>query len=196
MKKSEIRKEIKVILKNGTSKIGVYESLRQRDDIPDVELRKLLASIPDANIDKIDKVLHKIICVFWVLFALIEIGNVIDGLISINLKLLISFIVTVYITVQIWRFNGDLYLPAIVWLGLSVINALREFYSIDPYDPDYELYQIMTYVYISVVIIVIALMIIVRKNVFGYYKWFKPEMNFKNEIMFENYKTTLNNDPS
>src|SRR5690606_24827484 len=175
MKKSKIRKEVKGILKNGTSKTEIYELLRQRENIPDEELRKLLASIPDTNTDKIDKILHKIICVFWALFALIEISNVIDGLISLDLKLLISFIVTVYITVQIWRFNGNLYLPAIVWLGLSIINVLREFYSIDPYNPDHELYQILIYVYITVVMIAIALMLIVRKNVFGYYKWFKPE---------------------
>lgn len=101
---------------------------------------------------------------------------------------MISFVATVYITVQIWKFNGNLYLPAIVWLAFSVINALKEFYSISTYDINYDFFQISTFVYITIVIVAAALMLIVRKNVFGYYKWFKPELNYKNEIMFENYK--------
>jgi hypothetical protein len=192
MNKSEIRKEIKEILNKGKSKSETYNQFKQRENISDEELRKVLASIPDTDTENIYKVLHKVISVFWVMFTIIELGSVIEGLISVDLKLLISFAITVYITVQIWKFNGNLYLPAIVWLGLSVINALKEFYSIDPNDLDYELLQMLTYVYITITVVIGALMVIVRKNVFGYYKWFKPEMNYRNEIMFENYKTTPN----
>ncbi|WP_222931428.1 hypothetical protein, partial [Xanthovirga aplysinae] len=54
-----------------------------------------------------------------------------------------------------------------------------------PNEPDYKIISNISYGYITILLITIFLMDIVRKNVFSYYKWFKPSTNENGIINFQ-----------
>ncbi len=181
--KKNLKREILENLKNGKSKTEIYEELSPTAD--DKELRRILASRPSPNTNKRLRIIHKLVCWIWIFIFLVEILGLFDLFVNFDIKVLASFVITAYLLVQLWKFNGDVLLPSIIWLALGIFNNVRELTNIPKDDVDYDAIVIFSWSYTLVVIVVIGLTYLVRKKVFSYYDWFKPAIDDLNQIVFQ-----------
>lgn len=184
MNEKELKKEILMHLKTGKTKNEIYEKYCLKSD--DQMLRKILASRPSPNIKNGNKIIHKIICSIWILIFIMELLGLIDLVNGLDIRVIFSLAVTTYILIQLLRFNGNAFLPSMVWLIYGIINSVKEINTLSMHDIDYDAIVIATCIYILVALITIGLTSIVRKNVFGHYQWFKPKLDNTNKIIFQN----------
>lgn len=184
MTEQEIKSEITEKLNQGTSKSILYNEFK--DKIKDESLRKILASRPSYDLKQKFKKPHLILSIIWGFFILLELIGILDLIVSFDIKYFISLILSIYITINIWKFDGRFFLPGIIWFVLTIFNSFNELNSIYEYDSDYRFIIIFSFVYSLILIVGIYLMYSIRKNVFSYYKWFQPNLNLDDEIQFEN----------
>ena len=171
-------------LREGLSKSEVYQKFSE--EMYDDELRKTLARRPSTSLSPKFKILHKVVCWFWTVIVLIECLSLVDFILGeFDIIVLLSLVVSIYIVIQLWRFDGYFYLPGIVWLIWGIFNTLSDLRSFPMNDPDYRLFMFIGLGYMVFLLLTIGLMYIVRKNVFGYYHWFQPAKNENGDILFE-----------
>lgn len=170
-------------LKKGKSKTEIYEEFSPTS--VDKELRRILASRPSQNTGKSQRIIHKVICWIWILIFIAELLGLFDLFVNFDIKVLASFAITTYLLIQLWKFNGDVFLPSIIWLIWGMFNNLQELINLPKDDIDYDAIIIISWSYMLIMIVAIGLTYLVRKNVFSYYNWFKPAIDNKNQIVFQ-----------
>tara|TARA_R110001592_G_scaffold101439_1_gene287096 strand:- start:89 stop:643 length:555 start_codon:yes stop_codon:yes gene_type:complete len=183
MTEQEIKSEITEKLNQGTAKSILYNQFK--DKINDESLRKILASRPSYELKLKFKKAHLILSIIWGLFILLELSGILDLIVSFDIKFFISLILSIYITINIWKFDGRFFLPGIIWFVFTILNLYRELDNMYEYDSDYGFVLIITLVYSLILVVGIYLMYNIRKNVFSYYNWFQPILNQDDEIQFE-----------
>jgi len=183
MKNKHIKSVIRKSLKSGKSKNEVYEEYSQSMD--DDHLRRVLASIPSPDTKKTFILIHSIICWIWVLFFITELLGSFGIFINFDLKVLITLVATTYLLIEVWKFNGDAYLPGIIWMIFGVFNTFKDMGTVEKDDVDYDALIMLSWIYIALFLTNICLMLIVRKNVFGYYNWFKPSFDEEKKMKFQ-----------
>ena len=170
-------------LKKKRSKDEVYQELRV--DWDDDTLRKILASRPSPSLSISQKIMHKFVCFVWVLLFLFDLIGLTDLYIQFDIKLLISFGVTTYLLVQIWRFHGDVFLPSVFWLCIGIYSNIIELAHFSPADPDYDGVVAVTLVLLFLMALTALLTYLLYRKVFGHFHWFRPKRNGWNQIIFE-----------
>ncbi len=183
MTEKEIKTEVTKKLNQGASKSVVYNEYK--GEINDESLRKILASRPSKELKLTFKKTHLVLSIIWGFFILLELIGVLDLIANFDLAFFFSLVISIYITINIWNFDGRFFLPGIVWFGFTIINSLRELSSIIQYEPDNDLILLFALTYSLILVLGIYLMYTIRKNVFNYYNWFQPIINSDKEILFE-----------
>lgn len=183
MTEQEIKSAIIEEINQGTSKSILYNQFK--DEIKDETLRKILASRPSYQLKLKFKKMHLILSIIWGLFILLELIGILGLIISFDIKILITLFVSIYITINIWKFDGRFFLPGIIWFVISIFNSFGELNSVYVDDSDYGTILIIAFVYSLILVVGIYLMYNIRKNVFSYYNWFQPIINQDDEILFE-----------
>jgi hypothetical protein len=183
MNEKTLKSEIHRGLKNGKSKSELYEEYSHTMD--DNLLRRILASRPSHEVKNKFRLLHKTICWIWISIFALELLGSFEPLLNFDIKVLISLAISAYLLIQLWKFNGEIYLPAIFWLILGIFNGVKEQIHLPKDDLDYAAMMIFSWSYILLLLTTISLMLIVRKNVFGYYNLFKPAYDQNNKIVFQ-----------
>lgn len=183
MTEKQLKTEITRRIRQGSAKSDLYKEFKEAID--DNVLRKILASRPSFELGKKFKPIHMIVCVIWVLFLALELLGSLDLISNFEIKYIISLAVSIFLTIQICNFNGHFLLPGIIWLIWSIISSFLDLYYYYEFDPDFVLIGNITIGYVIILVLAIYLMQYIRKNVFSYYKWFKPDVNHKDELLFE-----------
>ena len=183
MTEKEIRSEIIEKIKHGTSKSDLHD--QYKDVINDKTLRGILASRPSYKLLQKYKKVHLYLSIIWGLFILLELSGIFDLMVDFDVKFFISLILSIYITLNIWNFNGRFFLPGIIWFGFSIMRLFTELDSFYQYDSDYAMVLIILIVYSIILGVGIYLMYYIRKNVFSYINWFQPILNQEGKIQFE-----------
>ncbi|WP_029036681.1 hypothetical protein [Salinimicrobium xinjiangense] len=183
MKDKHIKSEIHEKLNQGISKADLYDQFK--NIIDDQSLKKILASRPSYELRLKFKRTHLILSIIWIFFILIELLGAFDLIVSFDLRFFISLIVSFYIAINIWKFDGRFFLPGIIWFAMTIFGSFRELTSVYQYDPDYDIFLVITAIYSSILLGGIILMYYIRKIVFSHFKWFQPEMDENDEIQFE-----------
>jgi hypothetical protein len=187
MTEKEIESKITEKLNQGISKSILYNQFK--GEIKDASLRKILASRPSYESKLKFKKMHLILSIIWLLFILLELIGILDLIASFDIKFFISLILSMYITINIWKFDGRFFLPGIIWFVLTIFNSFSELNAMYQYDADFNLILTFLFVYSLILVVGIYLMYNIRKNVFSYYNWFQPIINQDEEIQFENNDT-------
>lgn len=177
----QTRQQIKVGLKSGQSKQDIFASVRTDEN--ESHLRRFLSKFPDKRPQTLYKVLNVIVYVVWAFFAL---GTFVDIFETLNVKTIASFLVTIFITIELIKFNGSIYLPGIVYLiwGLIVwyVELIR---MIRTKEINEEWATEMVFIIFCMIVITIIFMAIIRKKVFGHYNWFVPYKDENGQYIFE-----------
>lgn len=181
----ELTHTINQKLNLGMSKSEIFQELKPEHE--EENLRKILATRPAPELREKYRGLHMALCGIWIVFIGLEALGLVEIIINMDLIYILTFLISILFTVQIWKFNGHYFLPGAIWLSIGIFNILKEFLGTYELDPDYELLKIVSLSISLILLTGVVLLLIIRKKVFSYYKWFKPEVNFKNEIVFENY---------
>ena len=179
----KIKSKINKRLNQGDSKSYIYDQFK--DELKDESLRKYLASRPPYDLRLKFKKMHLILSIIWGFFLLFELVGILDLIVSFDIKYFISLIISIYITINIWKFDGRFFLPGIIWFVFTIFNTFRELNSVYKYDYDYNIMLIIALVYSLILIVGIYLLYRIKKNVFSYFKWFQPILNRDNEVQFE-----------
>ncbi len=179
----DIKSEITEKLNQGTSKPDLYDQFKDRVDSK--SLKRFLASRPSYELKLKFKKMHLFLSIIWGLFILLELIGTLDLIVSFDIKFFISLILSIYITINIWKFDGRFFLPGIIWFVFTIFNLFRELRSFYQYDPDSNILLFISVVYCLILVVGIYLMYYLRKNVFSYFKWFQPELDKEDEIQFE-----------
>ena len=156
-----------------------------KDQLEEKSLRAILAARPSYLLQLKYKVEHLVLSIIWGLFILVELTGIIGLFIDFDLKYLITLVLSIYIAINIWKFDGRFFLPGIIWFAFSIFNAFGELYANFIYEPDFKLLFTIMMIYSAVLVIGIYLMYQIKRNVFSYFKWFKPDLNFNDEISYE-----------
>ena len=183
MTEKDIKSEITTKLNQGISKSNLYNEFKGK--LNDESLRKIIASRPSYEQKLKFKTSHLILSIIWGFFILLELIGIVDLIVSFDFKFFISLIISIYITINIWQFDGRFFLPGIIWFILTIFNSFGELYNINRYDPDYSIILILAFAYCLILAIGIYLMYTIKKNIFSYYNWLQPILNRDNEIQFE-----------
>ena len=176
---SEINKEIRL----GKPKSSLYDQFK--DEIKDETLRKNLASRPSNELRQKHKKAHLFISLIWGFFILFELAGIYDLIVAFDFKVFISLILSIYITINIWKFDGRFLLVGIIWFSFTIIRSFNELNAIYEFDPDYHIILIFVIIYVLILAIGVYLMYYVKKNVFSYIKWFQPIIDREGNIQFE-----------
>lgn len=183
MTEQKIKSEIAKKLNQGVSKSTLYNQFK--DEINDESLRKILASRPSYDLKLKFKTSHLILSIIWAFFILVELLGLVDLTVSFDIKLLLSLGISLYITINIWKFDARFLLPGIIWFVFTIFNAFSELNSFYQYDSDYDMILMISMAYSLILAVGIYLMYTIRKNVFSYYNWFQPVLNPENEMQYE-----------
>ncbi|WP_299126214.1 hypothetical protein [uncultured Winogradskyella sp.] len=184
MTEKEIRLEITKRISQGESKSSLYEYYKT--EIKDETLRSILATRPSYEHWKKFKVAHLMLSLIWGVFILFELTGIFDLMMSFDIKLLASLLLSMYVTFNIWKFDGRFFLPGIVWFSFTIIRMFSELGAPDLVeDADLKFGYIFALIYSVILSVGIYLMYYIRKNAFSYMKWFKPIINQDGDIQFE-----------
>ena len=127
--------------------------------------------------------MHLILSVIWGVFMLLELGGIFDLAIEFNIMYFISLVVSIYITLNIWRFDGRFMIIGIIWFAFSILNSFSELILI--YEYEFDSILIFVFVYDIMLVYGIYLMYVIKKNVFNYISWFQPILNREGYKHFE-----------
>ncbi|TRZ41183.1 hypothetical protein [Robertkochia solimangrovi] len=184
MTAKEIKSEIIKDLRLGVaSKSELYN--RYKDKIEDVTLRKILAHLPSRESKLKFNNVHIAISIIWGLFLLFELTTLLDLIERFDFLSFAFLIITIYITINIWQFNGRFLLPGIFWFSVSIVNFALEFFRQIENDGDILILMALTVFYPLILSSGIYLMFYLRKNAFGYLKWSPLQLNENEHLQFE-----------
>ncbi|WP_178985685.1 hypothetical protein [Winogradskyella helgolandensis] len=183
MNEKDIRKQITKDISDGAIKSALYN--QYKDKIDDKNLRNILASRPSYELWKKFKNSHVVLSLIWGFYLLFELIGIFELMIEFNVIQLISILLSIYITLSIWKFDGRFFLPGIVWFSVTIIRSFSELNSVFNSDIDYKAAFIFVVIYGSILALGIYLMVYIRKRVFYYMKWFKPILNDDGDIQYE-----------
>jgi hypothetical protein len=189
MNQNSIKSEIIKGLKNGKSKDELYEEYSQTMD--DNLLRRALASTPSTELKEKFRTLNKTVCWILILFFALELLGSLESFDNFDLKGLFSLAISAYLIIQLWKFNGDVYLPTIFWLIWGMLNSVKELSRLPKDEPDYQFLLVFSWCYGLILFVVIVMIWVIRKNVFAYYNWFKPALDDSNRIVFQKESASL-----
>ncbi|MBU2929994.1 hypothetical protein [Winogradskyella psychrotolerans] len=183
MNEKDIRKLITKEISEGAVKSVLYN--QYKDKIDDENLRNILASRPSYELWKEFKNSHVVLSLIWGFYLLFELIGIFELMNAFNVIQLISLLLSIYITLNIWKFNGRFFLPGILWFSVTIIRSFSELNSVFNTDVDYKAAFIFVMIYGLILALGIYLMVYIRKRVFYYMKWFKPILNEEGDIQFE-----------
>ncbi|SDI23032.1 hypothetical protein [Winogradskyella thalassocola] len=183
MNNKDIRKQITKEISEGAGKSALYN--QYKDQLNDENLRAMLASRPSFKLWKRYKNVHLILSLIWGFYILVELIGIFELMIAFNIIHLISLLLSIFVTINIWKFDGRFFLPGIVWFSVTIIRTFSELNSVFNSDVDYKAAFIFVMIYGSILILGIYLMVYIRKHVFYYMTWFKPILNEEGEIQYE-----------
>lgn len=184
MRDKKIKTEVILKIKQGVSKLDIYEQLK--DSVDDDKLRNIIASRPTVEQMNKFKTAQLFVCVIWGIFIILELFGILDLIINFDIKHLISITGSFYIAINIWKFDGRFLLPGIIWFLFTIVNSFRDLYNNTyEFDPDFSLFRNLTLIYALILLIGTYMMYYLKKNVFYYYQWFQPELNNENQKKFE-----------
>lgn len=177
---NSIRKSVSYRLKKGEDKRSLYLELRTNES--DEKLRLLLASFPNYDKRLKYKKKHRVLIAFWIFMSLIEVMiGLVDVIDTGNLVHLVPLLVTVSISVGIFKFRAHAFLAGIIWIVLGFVIDLFDLINYG----FTEFAEIVVYFVIVLFYIVgIFLMNDIRKNVFNYYHWFYPEKDHNDDYIY------------
>lgn len=163
MTEQEIKSEITEKLNQGTSKSILYNEFKGK--IKDESLRKILASRPSYELKLKFKKAHLMLSIIWGgFFILLELIGIIDLIVSFDIKYFISLLLSIYITINIWKFDGRFFLPGIIWFIFAIFNSYSELNSMYEHDSDYGIILIISFVYSLILVFGIYLMYHIKKK--------------------------------
>ncbi|MEP5935354.1 MAG: hypothetical protein ABJ218_09560 [Winogradskyella arenosi] len=183
MTEQDIKSEITEKLNQGASKSALYHEFNHK--IKEESLRNFLASRPSYELKLKYKKYHLALSIIWGFYMVLELIGLLDLIISFDLKHFISLVLSIYITFNIWKFDGRFFLPGTIWFVFTIFNSFSELNLMYQYDPDYDIILIISSLYSLILLSGINLMYHIKKNVFRYYNWFQPIVNQNEEIQFE-----------
>jgi len=183
MTDKEIKAEVISKIKQGFSKLDIYNQLK--DSVNDDTLRKIISSRPSNDQMKEFKTTHLVISIIWGIFMTLELLGAIELISNFDFKYFVSIMCSIYITINIWKFDGRFLLPGIIWFLFTIFNLFREIFNGYEFETDFDFLISFTIIYSVILLIGTYIMYHLKKNVFNYYNWFQPEMNTENERRFE-----------
>jgi hypothetical protein len=175
------KKEILQKVNSNISKREIFEEYSVKSDNHTL-LRRFLASRPHPKLKERYGLLNKFLTAIWIIVFIFELLGLVD---SFNVKVILTSIVTLLFVIQIKRFNGDVYLPGIIWFSLAIINSLKELSNFTSEEKDEPLLMAFSFFYISICIIGIIVMFVIKRKVFSHYSWFQPRKDSNNNFLFE-----------
>ncbi|EPR73620.1 hypothetical protein ADIWIN_1257 [Winogradskyella psychrotolerans RS-3] len=182
MTEKDIKREIVNKISQGDSKTVIYNNYKDRMD--DENLRRFLATRPSYILWKKFKKSHLLLSIIWAFYLLFELIVIFDLLIQFNIVTFISLLLSIYITINIWKFDGRFFLLGILWFVVTIFRSFNELGSVLIND-DYKFVLVFILIYTSILTLGIYLMYAIRKHVFYYIKWFKPILNEEGEVQYE-----------
>lgn len=182
MTKGKLNSHISKRIRNGALKSELYEELKEDGD--DETLRLALASQPSYELRNYFKMYFWIISSVVGIFIFFELLGFYEFFIDFKAEHLISISVSIYIAIKVWSFSGPFFLSGIIWLSASLVNGYFELASLAN-DPDYDALRIITILYSIVLFIGILFMWMIYRNVFSYFRWFRPKVDSENRTRFE-----------
>lgn len=183
MTEKEIESQITEKINQGTEKSILYKQFK--DVIKDEKLRRILASIPSYESRQRFKKMHISLSVIWGLFILLELGGILDLAVRFDILYFISLVVSIYIAVNICRFDGRFMIIGIIWFALTILNSFGELVLIYQYEFDSPTPLILLALYYLILAYGIYLMYVIKNKVFSYIGWFQPILNREGYRRFE-----------
>jgi len=183
MTDKEIKTKVISKIKLGISKLDIYNELKDSDN--DETLRKIISSRPSNDHLKEFKKTHLFISIIWGVFITLELMSATELIFNFDLKYFVSIMCSIYITINIWKFDGRFLLPGIIWFLFTIFNLFREVFKGYEFDPDFDLILSFTIIYSVILLVGTYIMYHLKKNVFDYYNWFQPVMNGESKRKFE-----------
>jgi hypothetical protein len=168
----EIKSEIINRLSQGDLKSELYE--QYQGGVNEESLRTILASRPSYLLWQKFKRKHLVLSLIWGFFIFFELLGIFELLIKFDIKTIISILLSIYITINIWKFDGRFFLVGIIWFSFTIITSFIEINTLYYYSVDYKLLIAFTSLYSIVLSAGIYLMYHLRIHVFSYMEWFRP----------------------
>ena len=127
MTEKHLKYLIKKRIGEGTSKSDLYEEFKDESD--NTILRKVLASRPSYDLSVKFKTSYWIVNSIWIFFILIETLGLLELLFDFRVEYLISFAISIYLAINIWKFTGLFYLSGIIWFALGIYQTYSQVYG-------------------------------------------------------------------
>ncbi|WP_179335061.1 hypothetical protein [Winogradskyella costae] len=182
MTEKDFKREIVNKISQGDSKSLIYNEYKDKMDTEN--LRRFLANRPSYDLWKKFKKRHLLLSVIWAFYLFFELMSIFDLLEQFNIMTFISLLLSIYITISIWKFDGRFFLSGIVWFVVTILRSFNVLGS-EFITYDYKFVLIFIMLYTVTLTLGIYLMYSIRKHVFYYIKWFKPILNEEGEIQYE-----------
>lgn len=183
MTEKELKNVIIKQLHEGSTKSQLYEQYKHTTK--DETLRKILASRPSKALRQKYKTAHLLLSVVWGIFILLELLGILDLFVNFDIKFLFSLMISIYITIHIWNFDGRFLVPGMLWFAFTIINVFREVDADYIPDAEYGFVLVVSGIYTIILLTGMYLMYYLKKHVFGYYKWQQTLINSDEPIKFE-----------
>lgn len=105
-----------------------------------------------------------------------------DFLLIYDITLVISVVVSLVLTIQISKMNGDAYLPGIIWFAWGMVYSYK-----DIRNESFQESEVIFFIslFFSYLLIGIILMCIIKTRVFPYYSWFQPVKDENGNFIFQ-----------
>lgn len=186
MFESELRSELLKKMSLGQSKHELYEFYK--GEYREEKLRATLASIPSTELRKRYRIKFMILSLIWGVFVILELLSILELLLGFNIVRVLSLVAAVYLTLNIWRFNGKFFLSGIIWFGITVIKTLILLVNSDQSESNYTFLFFFALTYSSMLVLGIYIMQDIKTNVFGYYDWFTLKSDEEENLIFQQEK--------
>jgi len=183
MTEKELKNEIIKQLHEGHTKLELYE--HYKDTTKDETLRKILTSRPSAELRQKFKTTHLLLSIVWGIFILLELLGIIDLFVNFDIKFLFSLVISIYITIHLWNFDGRFLVPGMLWFAFTIFNVFREVDADYIPDAEYGFVLLVSGIYTIILLTGMYLMFYLKKHVFGYYKWQQTFFSTDDVIKFE-----------
>ena len=110
---------------------------------------------------------HLLLSIIWGFYLLFELIAIFDLLVQFNIVTFISLLLSIYATINIWKFDGRFFLSGILWFVVTIFRSFNELGSVF-INEDYTFVLIFLPIYTSVLTLGIYLMYTIRQHVFYY----------------------------
>ena len=110
---------------------------------------------------------HLLLSIIWGFYLLFELIAIFDLLVQFTILTFISLLLSIYATINIWKFDGRFFLSGILWFVVTIFRSFNELGSVF-INEDYTFVLIFLPIYTSVLTLGIYLMYTIRQHVFYY----------------------------